>query len=84
MVMEKLLVMEKLIDEPLAQSGLKRNYFGNCELQKKMCAVSMTGSPPCTMAQSAKPRIMPLAARDARFVRASKFRSDENATMYML
>lgn len=27
---------------------------------------------------------MPLAAQDARFVRASKFRSDENATLYVV
>ena len=32
--------METLIDEPLAQSGLKRNYFGICELQKKMRGVN--------------------------------------------
>jgi len=32
----------------------------------------------------AKPRIIPLAAQNARFVRASKFRSDEGATLYVV
>ena len=36
-----------------AQSGLKRNYFGICELQKKMCAVSMRERPPCTQSSKA-------------------------------
>ena len=36
------------------------------------------------MAQSSKTRIMPLGAHNARFVRASKFRSDENATLYVV
>ena len=32
----------------------------------------------------AKPRVIPLAAQNARFIRASKFRSDENATLYVV
>ena len=36
------------------------------------------------MAQSSKTRIVPLGAQNARFVRASKFRSDENAMLYVV
>ena len=51
-----------------------------------MCAVSMRGSPPCAYATVyiAKPRTIPSTAQNARFVRASKFRSDENATLYVV
>src|SRR6516225_8733651 len=77
--------MERLIDEPLAQSGLKRNYFGICELQKNDVRGVNEGKPTLYVWHSlAKPRIMPLAAQNARFVRASKFRSDENATLYVV
>jgi len=31
-----------------------------------------------------KPRVIFLAAHSARFIRASKFRSDENATLYVV
>ena len=36
------------------------------------------------MAQSSKTPNYSLAAQNARFVRASKFRSDENATLYVV
>ena len=50
-----------------------------------MCAVSMRRkSTLCVWHSLARPRIIPLAAQNARFVRASKFRSDENATLYVV